>query len=77
MDSTAYLPIPRGLEVCDRGQPARECPVCGDLFYRDLFFGEGQCAWAEHPADGYIHHWRVEHRDLRLPDLPLNDWDFN
>ena len=51
--------------------------MCGDLFYRDLFSGDRQCAWTEHPADGYIRHWRVEHRDLRLPDLPMNDWDFN
>ena len=52
--------IPHGLEVSDRGRPGRECPVCGDLFYRE--------AHAVTPGvshDGYVRHWRAEHTDLR------------
>jgi hypothetical protein len=60
LKSNGYVKVPRGLEVSDRGRLARECPVCGDLFYRD-----GQCVPPDHPADGYVRHWHSEHRDLR------------
>lgn len=63
MNDNGYVKVPRGLEVNDRGRPGRECPVCGDLFYRDR-----PRVSADHPADSYVRHWRAEHRDVRQPD---------
>ena len=52
--------IPHGLEVNDRGRSGRECPVCGDLFYR-----EARAVTPGVSHDRYVRHWRAEHTDLR------------
>jgi hypothetical protein len=54
--------IPHGLEVNDRGRSGRECPVCGDLFYR-----EARAVTPGVSHDRYVRHWRAEHTDPRRP----------
>jgi uncharacterized C2H2 Zn-finger protein len=49
MEKPRNVRVRRGLVVNDRGQLGRECPLCGDIFYRDV--------------NDYTDHWALEHAE--------------